>query len=210
MGGRIYTRVSDDGIKFSKLDRFLVLEKLCGLWVNISVVAMERSSSDHCPIMLKDEEKNFGPKPFRIFDVWLEDEEIVKVIKDVWVALIDTSIRRDCNFMNKLKRIKNELRTWSNKKFSQLNGEIELNKNMATHLELKAETVVLNDNELESWKVARKLWLEKEKIKTKIDDIKFEAFNHFKRIFVEPDNMRPSLEDLDYPSISVDEAAALE
>ncbi|XP_071729251.1 uncharacterized protein [Rutidosis leptorrhynchoides] len=57
LGGRLYTRVSDDGLKFSKIDRFLVSEKFLYLWNNLTLVALERKESDHCPIVLKDEEK---------------------------------------------------------------------------------------------------------------------------------------------------------
>ncbi|XP_071692035.1 uncharacterized protein [Rutidosis leptorrhynchoides] len=42
------------------------------------------------------------------------------------------------------------------------------------------------------------------------NDIKKEAFDHFKQIFDEPDTMRPSMEDLMYPSITVSETEALE
>ncbi|GKC84242.1 RNA-directed DNA polymerase, eukaryota [Tanacetum coccineum] len=51
MGRRKFTRVSDDGIKFSKLDRFLMNKKFKNLWENLSVVALDQKLSDHCPIM---------------------------------------------------------------------------------------------------------------------------------------------------------------
>lgn len=64
MGGRKFTRVSDDGLKFSKLDRFLVTEGFKSKWGNLAVVALDRKLSDHCPIVLKDLDVDFGPKPF--------------------------------------------------------------------------------------------------------------------------------------------------
>ncbi|GJX06282.1 putative ribonuclease H protein [Tanacetum coccineum] len=76
MGGRKFTRVSDDGLKFSKLDRFLLNEEFCNLWGNLSVVALDRKLSDHCPIVLKDIDLDFGPKPFWAFDIWLEEKDI--------------------------------------------------------------------------------------------------------------------------------------
>ncbi|XP_071713036.1 uncharacterized protein [Rutidosis leptorrhynchoides] len=69
LGGRNFTRISDDGLKFSKIDRFLCTEKFFSMWKDVSAVALERKISDHCPIMLKEEGKNFGPKPFKIFYV---------------------------------------------------------------------------------------------------------------------------------------------
>ena len=54
MGGRKHTRVSDDDMKFSKLDRFLLNEDFSNIWGNLSVVALDRKLSDHCPIVIKD------------------------------------------------------------------------------------------------------------------------------------------------------------
>ncbi|XP_071713669.1 uncharacterized protein [Rutidosis leptorrhynchoides] len=204
MGGRIFTRVSDDVIKFSKLDRFLVSDKFYHIWDYLSAASIERTKSDHCPIVLKDDDKNFGPKPFKVFDVWFDEEDVEKVINDAW------------------------------KKFGQLDIEIKNHKYEALKLGLKAETVCVDENELEAWKQERKAWMDKEKIKASMieqkarvrwaleglningscneypNDIKEEAYNHFKGRFDEPDTLRPSMEDLCYPSISHDESVALE
>nr|GEX37511.1 RNA-directed DNA polymerase, eukaryota [Tanacetum cinerariifolium] len=42
----------------------------------------QRKNSDHCPIVLKDMDLDFEPKPFRAFDLWLEDEELPKFAND--------------------------------------------------------------------------------------------------------------------------------
>lgn len=47
LGGRRFTRVSADGLKFSKLDCFLVTNSFVGKWTNLSVVALDRHLSDH-------------------------------------------------------------------------------------------------------------------------------------------------------------------
>lgn len=39
----------------------------------LSVVGIERKLSDHCPIVLKPSNRNFRAKPFRFFNVWLEE-----------------------------------------------------------------------------------------------------------------------------------------
>lgn len=75
LGGRRFTRVSDDGMKFSKLDRFLVSNSFADSWSNSAVVAMDRHLLDHCPIIMIDKHVDFGSKPFRVFDVWLKDKE---------------------------------------------------------------------------------------------------------------------------------------
>ncbi|GJR69622.1 transposon TX1 [Tanacetum coccineum] len=84
MGGRRFTRISDDGLKFSKLDRFLVSEAFKNKWSNLAVIALDRKLSDHCPVLLKDIEIDFGLKPFWAFDVWLEEANINQVVSDAW------------------------------------------------------------------------------------------------------------------------------
>ncbi|GKG41083.1 RNA-directed DNA polymerase, eukaryota, partial [Tanacetum coccineum] len=81
MGCRRFTHISDDGLKFSKLDRFFVTTEFNDMWDNLSV---DRRLSDHCPIVLKDMELDFGPKPFRVFDMWLDDDEIDNVFRLAW------------------------------------------------------------------------------------------------------------------------------
>ncbi|XP_071695615.1 uncharacterized protein [Rutidosis leptorrhynchoides] len=134
MSGRIFTRVSDDGLKFSKLDRFLVTDNFLHPCKDLTPSVLERHLSDHCVIVLKDEERNFGPKPFKTFDAW-----------------------------NKLKNVKAALKEWSKSKFGNLEGEIEAYRLVAQSLELKAEHSNLSELELEQWRNARKLCSKKRK-----------------------------------------------
>ncbi|XP_071712213.1 uncharacterized protein [Rutidosis leptorrhynchoides] len=168
LGGRNFTRVSEDGLKFSKLDRFLVCEKFSNIWSNLSAIALERKHSDHCPIMIKDEEKNFGPKPFKVFDAWLDEAEVDQIIKDAWDKIVTNISRKDCMYRNKLKNVKEALRSLSTNKFNNLDGEIELLKTNAINLEIQAESGVLDANGHKLWVDSRKQWLEKEAIKTKM------------------------------------------
>ncbi|XP_071694268.1 uncharacterized protein [Rutidosis leptorrhynchoides] len=166
LGGRLFTRVSDDGIKYSKIDRFLVNEIFLDLWDNLSAIIMDRTKSDHCPILLKDDDKNFGPKPFKVFDAWLDDVECEKIVTECWLEPVNNGPRMDCRFMNKLKRVKGILKDWSHDKFGNIDKEIETYKGIASNLETKAEHSPLNNSDLETWKKARKTWMEKDRIKT--------------------------------------------
>ncbi|XP_071694370.1 uncharacterized protein [Rutidosis leptorrhynchoides] len=74
--GKNFTRFSDDGVKLSKLDRFLVSEDFLDSWGDMSAIALDRGTSDHCPILMRNKNLDFGPKPFRIFDAWFENEEV--------------------------------------------------------------------------------------------------------------------------------------
>ncbi|GJY95354.1 zinc finger, CCHC-type containing protein, partial [Tanacetum coccineum] len=53
LGGRKFTRFDKEGLKASKLDRFLVNYRFFDMWKDASVPVLPRSHYDHCPIPLK-------------------------------------------------------------------------------------------------------------------------------------------------------------
>ncbi|XP_071738619.1 uncharacterized protein [Rutidosis leptorrhynchoides] len=168
LGGRLFTHVSDDMLKFSKLDMFLVSESFYAEWKSLSAIAMDWKHSDHCPIMLSDMEKNFGPKPFKIFDAWFDEDDFEQIIVESWKDPVLVNMCKDCLFRNKLKKVKEALKVWSHNKFGHIDGEIEVLKCTANNLELKAEGGLLDKNEKKLWFETRKMWLEKDAIKTKM------------------------------------------
>ncbi|GJR09593.1 transposon TX1, partial [Tanacetum coccineum] len=164
IGGSKFTRVSDDGLKFSKLDQFLMNEKFKNLWVNISVVALDQKLSNHCPIVLKDMDLDFGPKPFRFFDIWLDEVNIDQVVVNAWNKTVRGS-RANCRFMDKLKNVKMDLKVWSKSRFGAHNEKLREYEREALKWELEAENRHLSDIEMDSWMEARRLWVEKVKEK---------------------------------------------
>ncbi|GKA50747.1 RNA-directed DNA polymerase, eukaryota [Tanacetum coccineum] len=85
LGGRRFTRFDQEGRKSSKLDRFMVSPVFFDFWKDAHVKVMCRSFSDHCPILLKVESLNFGPKPFRVFDKWIGNADFNPLFwKDPW------------------------------------------------------------------------------------------------------------------------------
>ncbi|XP_071727976.1 uncharacterized protein [Rutidosis leptorrhynchoides] len=118
--------------------------------------------------MLKDEIKDFCPKPFKIFDLWMDDPECLKIVSEAWAEQPNIGTRRDCWLLNKLKNVKGALKAWSKKKFGKIDDEIEELKIAALNLELKAETSPLSDSELQSWKENRKAWMTKENMKKRM------------------------------------------
>ncbi|XP_071740791.1 uncharacterized protein [Rutidosis leptorrhynchoides] len=156
MGGKRFTRMCDNGVKFSKLDRFLIFENFNQMWEELSVLALERKLLDHCPIVLRDRDIDFGPKPTKIFDEWLEAEDSTQIINDAWNQIA--------------------LKEWAQKTFEKIDIEIEELQKVATNWELMVEERILTDEERELWIEARKEWIEKDK----------EAFEHFKKLFMKP------------------------
>lgn len=65
--------------KRSKLDRALVNSEMAGK-TNWNMRALPRKNSDHRGVLLYQEEVDWGPKPFRVFNIWFKVESLIKVM----------------------------------------------------------------------------------------------------------------------------------
>nr|GEW74581.1 hypothetical protein [Tanacetum cinerariifolium] len=142
LGGRRFTRISDGRLKFSKLDRFFVTDHFYGKWRNLVAVSLDRKLSNHCPILLKDIDMDFGPKPFRAYDVWLEENDIDNVFISAWHNPV-RNYKADCVIRDKFKNAKQGLKEWSKLKLDGNNHAIEKCKREAMKWEMEAENRVL-------------------------------------------------------------------
>ncbi|KAJ9538631.1 hypothetical protein OSB04_031364 [Centaurea solstitialis] len=149
--GKKYTRVNDDGRKFSKLDRFLVSDSFYESWKTLGVITLDRKLSYHCPIMLADKSLNFGPIPIHFFDAWLEEKDVDLVVKEAWSKPV-TSHDPNKRLRDKLKAVKIALRKWSQERFGSLDSQLEVKRQKVEDWERAAEGRVLDANELEEWK----------------------------------------------------------
>ncbi|WOG89446.1 hypothetical protein DCAR_0208684 [Daucus carota subsp. sativus] len=103
--------------KKSKLDRALISLE----WVNHEdwiVKVLDRKTSDHRAILLCNTVEDSGPKPFRVFDIWLKDSELMNKIQVAW----NSSNR---NLMFKFKTVKNCIREWNKHVNGDINEKIE-------------------------------------------------------------------------------------
>ncbi|GJX93118.1 reverse transcriptase domain, reverse transcriptase zinc-binding domain protein [Tanacetum coccineum] len=169
LGGRKFTRISDDGLKFSKLDRVLVSEGFKNKWGNLSMVALARKCSYHCPIVLKDMDVDFGPKPFRVFDVWLKEADIENVVlreaRRLWMDK-----KREKTFMLRQKaRVRWNIDGDENSKFFHSFVKRRNKKN-------NIRGIMVDD-----------LWCEDP------EKIKEETYRFYKNIFLEQEGHRPQL-----------------
>nr|GEW10654.1 hypothetical protein [Tanacetum cinerariifolium] len=106
---------SDDGLKFTKLDRFLVSEGFKNKWGNLSMVVLDTRISNHRLIVLKDTDVNFSLKSFRVFDIWLKEADIENVVLRGWNKEVKSNMS-DSRFRDKLRNVKLELKDWSRKR----------------------------------------------------------------------------------------------
>ncbi|XP_071740498.1 uncharacterized protein [Rutidosis leptorrhynchoides] len=151
-------------MKFSKLDRFLVSDSVFTLWPNTSSKTLDRDLSDHCPIILRNNSLDFGPKPIRVFDAWLNLKDIDTVIERAWSIPI-TGNRPDCIFRNKLKNVKIELKKHSTQ-LDNIDSQIRGHLSECNNWEQIAETRQLIESEKQKWLEEKMQYITKEKKKT--------------------------------------------
>ncbi|GKU89139.1 hypothetical protein SLEP1_g3321 [Rubroshorea leprosula] len=82
--GRRYTWYQVNGASMSRIDRFLLSEDWLLNLSDCKEWGLGRSISDHCPIILKNISVDWGPRPFKWFDTWLDTPSLRDEIKKVW------------------------------------------------------------------------------------------------------------------------------
>ncbi|XP_017245327.1 uncharacterized protein LOC108216978 [Daucus carota subsp. sativus] len=103
----------------SKLDRALVNWEMYskGDW---KVKVLGRLNSDHRAILLYLFEDNWGAKPFKVFNCWLKDKELLLRIKDVWKS------KGDGNYFQKIRHVRKWLSTWNKEENGNIDDRIKM------------------------------------------------------------------------------------
>lgn len=81
MLGRNFTWCNSfEGDRWSRLDRFLVnpiwLEKF-----RLKRWGLPRSISDHCSLLLMEDDRNWGPRPFRFLNAWTLHPKFLELVR---------------------------------------------------------------------------------------------------------------------------------
>ncbi|GKV27152.1 hypothetical protein SLEP1_g36355 [Rubroshorea leprosula] len=147
--GRKYTWYQANGKSMSRLDRFLLFEGWLSKWDEARQWGLCRTVSDHCPILLRHNKVDWGPKPFRFFDSWLELEGCRELIKDVWNK---ANIQGWVGFRLKerLKLTKEALRKWNQNLVSDIDNKINKAVAEIAQVDLKGEREQLMEEEIKA------------------------------------------------------------
>ncbi|GJX97128.1 RNA-directed DNA polymerase, eukaryota, partial [Tanacetum coccineum] len=78
MGGYSFTRLSSNGSKMSKLDRFFITEGIGMSLPNLTAIALKNVISDHRPILLSQIIVDFGPTSFKLQEQIKTSQSIIK------------------------------------------------------------------------------------------------------------------------------------
>ena len=156
--GSMFTWFRPNGNVKSRLDRFLVSEQWLSHWPESSQHVIQRDFSDHCPIILKTEMVDWGPKPFRVVDWWLNHKGYQRMVKEAW-SKDQQGGWEGIMLKNKLRNLKSTIKQWSKE-----NGDINIKKiqnlrQKLNDMETIASDRTLSDDELKAKKsIQQDLW----------------------------------------------------
>ncbi|GKV30538.1 hypothetical protein SLEP1_g39340 [Rubroshorea leprosula] len=107
---------------------------------------LTRSLSDNCPILVKDEACNWGPKPFKFYNVWLLDPAFREMIEKQWDSF---NIQGWGGFVleEKMKLLKNSMKVWTRNHVQVVDKQIEEAKETIAKLDCKREVQQLSEEE---------------------------------------------------------------
>jgi len=146
--GRRYTWYHSNGIAMSRIDRVLVSEEWTQFWGPSSLWVLPDDISDHCPLVLKIDGWDWGPRPFRFNNFWLENNKFKGVVEGIW---------RSCNssgwmsfvLKEKLRLLKFHLKEWHKGEYGEMDGRLDILVVEIADLDVKGEGGELSGEEVQ-------------------------------------------------------------
>ncbi|GKU93948.1 hypothetical protein SLEP1_g7497 [Rubroshorea leprosula] len=183
--GRKYTWYNSNGQYMSRIDRFLLSEDWVSKWGDVKQWGLRRSVSDHCPILLKNEKIDWGPKPFKFFDAWFEKLGCMELITSVWKSK-EVQGQRGFILKEKLKRTKRALKEWSRNLAVEVDDKVKEAESVIAEIDEKGESNQLTEEDIERRRSSF--------MYTGVKEIKEEVAMYFKDLFSEVAWQRPKLD----------------
>jgi hypothetical protein len=145
--GRRFTWYHASGRAMSRLDRIFVSMEWIESFANVVLWVLARDVSDHCPLVLKIVNYDWGPKPFRFNYHWLEHKQFQEVVKGAWESCEATGWMGFI-LKEKLKRLKLCLKDWSKVEFGSVDTRLKKIIDDIQVLDIRGETFGLVSEEV--------------------------------------------------------------
>lgn len=143
---RKYTWYRPNGTCKSRLDRMLVNAEWVSKWLNLVLLGGRRTLSDHRPIFIEAPIKDWGPKPFCLFNHWIRHPSFKSFVEDKW-GLFNIQGWGSYVLKEKLKLLKGALKEWKKENLGDLDKSIEEKKCEIERLDIIDDTFGLDDDE---------------------------------------------------------------
>ncbi|PNX99671.1 cysteine-rich receptor-like protein kinase, partial [Trifolium pratense] len=146
--GRRFTWYQSSGKAMSRIDRILISDDWASRWGNVALWVLPRDVSDHCPLVLKYRNDDWGPKPFRFNNFWLENKKLIEVVESFWESY---NVEGWMGFVlkEKLKVLKSILRNWHKEEYGGVEAKIEELVVEIKDLDVRGELVGLSNQEVD-------------------------------------------------------------
>ena len=118
--GKNFTWFRSNGTAKSRIDRALVSEEWLQCWPMCKQYVQRREVSDHCALMIKCLDKEWGPKPFRSIDAWHSEQGFDRMVEARWKSYANQGSDLK-GLKEKFKLLKADLKTWNKEVFGNLN-----------------------------------------------------------------------------------------
>ncbi|KAL7229687.1 hypothetical protein ACSBR2_008237 [Camellia fascicularis] len=173
--------------KWSKIDRFLLSPEWL-LMFKVKVWGLSRIVSDHCLLVLMEDTRDWGPRPFRFINAWVLHPQFISVVKKAWEETM-VSGWAGYRIFAKLKAVKVSLKQWNLEVFGDINHKLKASKEKLHKLDLVVEIRDLDDDELGrrmehrrevlKWRKRNEwLWLQKSRVSWTLKGDKKSKFFH--------------------------------
>lgn len=131
-------------------------------WPNSALYALNRDISDHCPLMIRCQNVDWGPKPFKSRNCWLLEPSFVELVKFGWNSASPQGWGAFA-FKEKLKALKQHIKQWDKENVGNLERKSKEIVKCLNDLDIKEEDedLSLEEQRLKStlledfWKVAK-------------------------------------------------------
>ncbi|GKV17695.1 hypothetical protein SLEP1_g28164 [Rubroshorea leprosula] len=171
LANRKFTWYRPDGTSMSRLDRILMTVEMSSMGEEWVQQGLRRDISDHCAIVLKTRVTDWGPKPFRVLDIWQQHPDFKKVVEGKWIGMVvDGFAGYRC--LQKLKMLKKFLKGWNKEVFGDVEVQFQAAVDKVARIDMKNEVADLEGEEVaerqegfhEMWDIMKKreiLWKQK-------------------------------------------------
>ncbi|XP_028122001.1 uncharacterized protein LOC114319190 [Camellia sinensis] len=201
---------SQVGERWSRLDRFLVSPEWLE-WFRFKLWGLSRLLSDHCLLILMEDDRDWDPRPFRFLNAWVLHPTFINKVNSVWES---THVDGWAEFRLKikLKSLKEALKVWNNEMFGNVEFKLKEAEDAMHALDLAAEVRPLQNHEVLSrreikWEISKmrkmKEWRQSRNLMdsitikgntfNKLEDTKQEIARYFGEAFAENWSIRPKI-----------------